>query len=545
MEEKFFNEMHLKPELLLALAEKGFESPTPIQAKAIPIALTGKDIIGQAQTGTGKTAAFGLPILNSIKQGEGIQALVLCPTRELAVQVAEELTSLCRKMKIFTLAVYGGQSIELQLRALKRNPEIIVGTPGRLLDHLQRKTIKLHNLEFVVLDEADEMLDMGFLEDINTILEKCPTDRQTFLFSATFSHEIRALALKFMNAPENIVIKTQELTVPLIEQRYYEVNPKQKVETLARIIDVESPQVCMIFCRTKQGVDHLAEALSVRGYGADALHGDLSQRERDAVLSRFRQGIVEILVATDVAARGLDISNVTHVINYDIPQSPDSYVHRIGRTGRAGKQGIAITLVEPREVKQLRYIEQHTKKKITRNNLPTLSDAIEKRRVLITEQIVGNITSISRDYLDLANHLLNNYDSTELLASCIQIIGNQGRQLETAELESATPYVVKIQIPGGKNQGVRAKKIVDVLTSKLNIKPRQIGDIDISDNETSIELPASFATEARAVLKGAGRDNNKKRPSKTKKSLPPGVKPHQMDAGAPPKKKKKRKPIID
>ncbi|MDW7674386.1 MAG: DEAD/DEAH box helicase [Bacillota bacterium] len=510
-----FKEMGLAEPLLKAILEKGFEDPTPIQSAAIPLALAGKDIIGQAQTGTGKTAAFGLPMLNQLKTEDGIQGLVICPTRELAVQVAQEIASLGKNQRVQVLAVYGGQSIDIQIKALKKHPQIVVGTPGRLLDHLNRKTIKLNTLKYVVLDEADEMLDMGFLEDIESILSNCPTERQTFLFSATFPGPIYQLALKFMNNPENIAIKGPGLTVPLIEQGYYEVNPRQKVETLCRILDVEQPPVSMIFCRTKKGVDELVAALDVRGYSADALHGDMSQRERDLVTRRFRQGNIEILVATDVAARGLDINHVTHVINFDIPQDTDSYVHRIGRTGRAGRKGVALTLVEPREHKQLKFIERHINKKIKRNFLPTYEEALQKRQEALAEQLIDASKEPLSEYLEQANQILQENDSTYLVAAALKILANQGRQLETAQLADISGETVQVQLPLGRAQGVKPKELVNFLTAKTELTPRQIGDIEIHSGTTLVEIPNQYVDVVYRAIKGFQR--NKKQPSGPKK----------------------------
>ncbi|MGI5921078.1 MAG: DEAD/DEAH box helicase, partial [Syntrophomonadaceae bacterium] len=375
-----FEELGLKPELQRMIEKKGFKEPTPIQMKAIPPGLEGRDIMGQAKTGTGKTAAFGLPILNQIIPNHSLQALVICPTRELAVQVADEIAFLGREVKAFVLPVYGGQSIEIQIRALRKRPEIILGTPGRLIDHMGRGSIKLSDLKYVVLDEADEMLDMGFLPDIKKILEQCPKDRQTFLFSATLDKEIRELAYEFLREPEEIIIKSPELTVSLTKQLYYEVHPRHKFETICQLIEINKPPVSLIFCRTKKGADQLARLLTRRGYAADALHGDMSQRERDHVMDRFRKGKLEILTATDLAARGLDIDVVTHVFNFDIPEDPDSYVHRIGRTGRAGRTGTAITLLEPGQLRTLRIIEKHIGTRIHRQMLPELRGVVEHRQ---------------------------------------------------------------------------------------------------------------------------------------------------------------------
>ncbi|MDR1616377.1 MAG: DEAD/DEAH box helicase, partial [Syntrophomonadaceae bacterium] len=341
-----FEDMDLQQGLLRAISEKGYAEPTPIQELAIPAALAGHDVMGQAQTGTGKTASFGIPILNRIVPGKGLQGLILCPTRELAVQVSEEINSLGIYLSIYTLAVYGGQAITIQFKGLEKNPEIIVATPGRIMDHMNRRSIDLQTLEFIVLDEADEMLDMGFLPDIEKILRNCPKKRQTSLFSATLSERIRNLGKKFMNNPQVFSVSSGECTIAEIQYCFYEVNSQRKLETLCKIIDVKAPASCLIFCRTKRSVGKLAGMLKRYGYSAGALHGDMSQSERDHVMRKFRSNKLSILVATDLAARGLDIDVVSHVINFDLPEAPDIFIHRTGRTGRAGRSGEAITLVD-------------------------------------------------------------------------------------------------------------------------------------------------------------------------------------------------------
>ena len=327
-----FQEMGLSSPVIRATENMGFEEMTPIQELAIPVALAGRDIIGQAQTGTGKTTAFGIPLIEKADSNNGnIQGLVITPTRELAVQVAGELNRIGQFKGIRSLPVYGGQDINRQIRALKGSPEIIVGTPGRLMDHMRRRTIRLQNVRFVVLDEADEMLNMGFIEDIETILSEVPGERQTMLFSATMPRPIQELAGRFMKTPEFIGIKSKEITVPNTEQHYYEVQERQKFDVLCRLLDIQSPDSAIVFGRTKRRVDELFEALNKRGYSAEGIHGDLTQYKRDSVMRNFRSGVTEILVATDVAARGLDFSGITHIYNFDIPQDPESYVHRIGR----------------------------------------------------------------------------------------------------------------------------------------------------------------------------------------------------------------------
>jgi ATP-dependent RNA helicase DeaD len=370
-------ELNLSTPVLEAISKMGFVQLTPIQAKTIPLSLAGKDVIGQAQTGTGKTAAYGIPLVERLDpRQKHIQALVITPTRELAVQVAEALNQIGQLKHIRTLPIYGGQDIKRQIRDLAKGPHIIVGTPGRLLDHLRRKTMRLNQLQTVVLDEADEMLDMGFMNDIESILKNVPAKHQTLLFSATMPQKIKNLAQQFMSHPETVATGTQELTMPNIDQYYLRVQERQKFDTLCRLLDIQALDLAIIFGRTKRRVRELAEALGKRGYSVDGMHGDLNQSKRDRVMRAFRNGSIEILVATDVAARGLDVSGVTHVFNFDIPQDSDSYVHRIGRTGRAGKSGEAITFVTPREMNQLRRIEQSTKGKIVRQSVPALSAAI-------------------------------------------------------------------------------------------------------------------------------------------------------------------------
>ncbi|MGE5591569.1 MAG: DEAD/DEAH box helicase, partial [Bacillota bacterium] len=349
-----FQALGLSEPVLKALIDMGFEEPSPIQLRTIPLLLEGHDVIGQAQTGTGKTAAFGVPLVEHMQpKPRTVQALVLTPTRELAVQVAEELTRIGKYKHIKTVPIYGGQSIERQIRSLRFGVDIVIGTPGRIIDHIKRGTLHLDQIKTLVLDEADEMLDMGFVEDIEFILSGTPAERQTLLFSATMPDPIARLAKRYMRDPKVVTVSREQLTVPQIEQYFYEVRG-DKVEALSRVVDMEEITRAIIFCRTKKGVDELTESLQARGYLAEGIHGDLNQPQRDRVMARFREGQVELLIATDVAARGLDISDVTHVINYDIPQDPESYVHRIGRTGRAGRTGVALTFIHPREFTQLR-----------------------------------------------------------------------------------------------------------------------------------------------------------------------------------------------
>jgi ATP-dependent RNA helicase DeaD len=419
-----FQELGLCIPVIRAIVDMGFEEMTPIQELAIPIALAGRDLIGQAQTGTGKTAAFGIPLMEKAEiNNENIQGLVITPTRELAIQVAEELNRIGQFRGVRALPLYGGQDINRQIRSLKSKPGIIVGTPGRLMDHMRRRTVRLQNARFVVLDEADEMLNMGFIEDIETIFSAVPGDRQTMLFSATMPKPIQELAGRFMKNPEIIGIKSKEITVPNTEQHYYEVPERQKFDVLCRLLDIQSPDSAIVFGRTRRRVDELFEALNKRGYSAEGIHGDLAQPKRDSVMRNFRAGATEILAATDVAARGWDIGGITHIYNFDIPQDPESYVHRIGRTGRLGKPGLAITFVTPRELGHLRLIEKTIKRKIVRKTNPTFNDAIEGRQRLSVEKIIQAMkTEDISAYKEIAGELLEENDSVTLLSAALKLL---------------------------------------------------------------------------------------------------------------------------
>jgi ATP-dependent RNA helicase DeaD len=447
---KTFAEFDLEPKVLQAITELGFEEATPIQSQAIPIALTGSDLIGQAQTGTGKTAAFGIPLISKItREEEKIVALIMTPTRELAIQVAEEIGKLSRFKGIRSLPIYGGQDIGRQIRGLKKRPQIIIGTPGRLLDHINRKTIRLDDVQTVVLDEADEMLDMGFMEDIQSILKLVPEERQTMLFSATMPPNIQRLAQQFLKNPEHVSVIPKQVSAPLIDQAYIEIPERQKFEALSRLIDMESPDLAIVFGRTKRRVDELSEALQKRGYSADGLHGDLSQNQRDAVMRKFRDGSIDVLVATDVAARGLDVSGVTHVINFDLPQDPESYVHRIGRTGRAGKEGTAWSFVTPREIDHLRLIERVTRHRITRKPLPTMAEAIEGKQRITAERLLDMVENGDlNEYKGIAIQLLEQYDSVQLLSAAMKLLTGDKKDSDV-ELTPEDPIRVKRR--GGKH----------------------------------------------------------------------------------------------
>ncbi|OXS74566.1 DEAD/DEAH box helicase [Domibacillus enclensis] len=419
-----FKDLNLSEETLKAIDKMGFEEATPIQAETIPLGLSGKDIIGQAQTGTGKTTAFGIPMVEKIDtKNDSIQGLIIAPTRELAIQVSEELYRIGGGKRARVLAVYGGQDIQRQIRALKQRPHIIVGTPGRILDHINRRTLKLENIQTLVLDEADEMLNMGFIQDIESILSNVPAERQTLLFSATMPGPIRAIAERFMKDPEMIKVKAKEMTVSNIDQYFVKVPQREKFDVLARLMDSHSPELAIIFGRTKRRVDELANALSLRGYQAEGIHGDLTQAKRLTVLNRFKSGKIDVLVATDVAARGLDISGVTHVYNYDIPQDPESYVHRIGRTGRAGKEGMAVTLVDPREMSYLREVERTTKKRMEPMEAPSWDDAlVGLQQGAVTELEEAISKNEWAEYRVFAKDILDQYSPEDVVAAALKLI---------------------------------------------------------------------------------------------------------------------------
>ncbi len=505
-----FGEITLSKQVLQALFEMGFEEPSPIQRDAIPLALEGQDLIGQAQTGTGKTAAFGIPVVERINpKFQAVQALVITPTRELAVQVSEEIAKIGKHRHIKPLAIYGGQSIDRQIRALRYGCQVVVGTPGRLLDHLNRGTLRLQYVKTVILDEADEMLDMGFIEDIESILNQAPGERQIMLFSATMPPEIRRLAHNYMTNPKSVEVSRDELTVPLIEQVFYETRDKIKVDALCRIIDIEDIDQAIIFCRTKRGVDELVAALEARGYFSEALHGDLSQQQRDRVMKRFRDRKTELLIATDVAARGLDIDNVTHVINFDIPQDPESYVHRIGRTGRAGRKGQAITLISSKEYRQLRTIERLIKTRIQRCELPSMADVSERQAENLKNKL---IQVIKQDHLStyrsIVNELFEEYDSIDIAAAALKYAVEGISETEEHHIDEefafgntgAAPGMVRLFMNIGRLQQIRPQDIVRWIADESGIPGNIIGMINIYDKFTFVEVPEQYATRVLSCM---------------------------------------------
>lgn len=423
-----FNDLGLDEQMLSAVERTGFETATPIQEKTIPLVLSGIDVIGQAQTGTGKTAAFGLPLLQKIDYSKKqIQALVISPTRELAIQTQEEIYKLGKEKRAKVQVVYGGANISRQIKQLKNYPpHILVGTPGRLLDHIKRRTADLSAVKMLVLDEADEMLDMGFLDDIENIIKNVPKERQTLLFSATMPKSILNIGKKFMHDPEIVKIKAKQLTTDLVDQYFVKVRDNEKFDVMTRILDVQSPDLTIVFGRTKRRVDELSRGLEIRGYNAAGIHGDLSQQQRSEVLKKFKNGSLDILVATDVAARGLDISGVSHVYNYDIPQDPESYVHRIGRTGRAGKHGISVTFVTPHEMDYLRVIENLTKKRMIPMRPPTEKEAFAGQMSAAVEEIGTLIEQTdSEKYLKTADQLLEEYSALDIACALLNSVSKE------------------------------------------------------------------------------------------------------------------------
>lgn len=453
-----FNELNISAPIMKAIERMGFEEATPIQTETIPLANEGNDVIGQAQTGTGKTAAFGIPMIERIDPKlRKVQGLVVAPTRELAIQVAEEINRISRFVGIRALAIYGGQHMDRQIRALKDGPQIVVATPGRLLDHMRRRTIRTDQVRVAVLDEADEMLNMGFIDDIRDILKGIPEERQTLLFSATMPKEIRNIATTLMKQPKEVKIKAKEMTVENIDQYFIEIPEKFKFDTLNNHVDIHSPELAIVFARTKKRVDEITEGLQARGYRAEGIHGDLTQGKRMSVLNKFKSGRVDVLVATDVAARGLDISGVTHVYNFDIPQDPESYVHRIGRTGRAGKTGEAISFVTPREMAHLHLIEKTTKSKMKRLAPPTIQDARRGQQQLTIERIQKTIDK--RDlttYQEAAKDLLEDHDSVTVIAAAISLLTKERRDTPV-RISSVAPVSVKKAHHSKGNGGHRSK----------------------------------------------------------------------------------------
>ena len=499
-----FDELNIDERILRAIEDMGFEETSPIQTQAIPAVCEGIDVVGQAQTGTGKTAAYTIPMLMKIDpQIKKPQAIVLCPTRELAVQVAEEIRKLAKYMSdIKVLPVYGGQEIVRQIKSLKTGVQIIVGTPGRVMDHMRRKTVKFDNINMVILDEADEMLDMGFREDMETILTETPEDRQTVMFSATMPKAIMDIARNFQKDARIIKVVRKELTVSNIEQFYYEVRPKNKTEVLCRLIDIYNPRLSVVFCNTKRQVDELISELKGRGYFADGIHGDMKQQQRDRVMDDFRSGRVDILIATDVAARGIDVDDVDMVFNYDIPQDEEYYVHRIGRTGRAGRSGMALSFISGKEVYKLKDIERYCKTKILAKPVPSLDDVkntkldnmFDKIRQTIEE---GGLT----DMVNLVEEHVNQeeYTSMDMAAALLKmLIGDTlDREDEVEEFHFDTDKddsrMVRLFINIGKKDKIKPANILGAIAGESGMPGKLVGAIDMMDNYTFVDVPAIHA----------------------------------------------------
>jgi len=533
-----FSELGLRPDLVRTVTALGYAEPTPIQAGIIPLMLAGKDVLGQAQTGTGKTAAFALPILQNLdRSARHVQALVLAPTRELAMQVARSFQQYGKDMQISVLAVYGGAPYEPQIRQLRRGVDVVVGTPGRLMDLARRGVLDLSRITTLVLDEADEMLSMGFIEDIETILSQTPEERQTTLFSATLPAPIRRLANGYMRDPEAITIKHKQLTVAAIEQRYYLVNAKEKLAVLTRLFEVEPISSALIFARTRIGTGDLASELTSRGFPAEALNGDMSQAAREQTLRRFRDGRIKVLVATDVAARGLDIDNISHVINFDLPQDPEIYVHRVGRTGRAGRTGVAITLITPKEEFRLRQIQNYTRQKLTKAEIPSEQAIIEKREEQLLEEVMMWLRrGRAKRERQLVEALMEKgYDPVEIAAVALKMSrrhekkrpimavsevrsgrgryqrergqrsGKNGRgknqragRYDKVAKNSHEPGMVRLIINLGREQGLRPNDVVGTLAYQANIPGKTIGKILIQDRYTLVDVNEAYVGQVLA-----------------------------------------------
>jgi ATP-dependent RNA helicase DeaD len=531
-----FAKLELHPGLLRALSDLGYEEPTPIQREAIPPLLQGRDLLGQAATGTGKTAAFALPVLERVSGRDGRAepiALVLVPTRELAVQVSEAMHRYGREVGARVLPIYGGQPIGRQLRALERGVDVVVATPGRALDHIARGTLRLSGLGVVVLDEADEMLDMGFADDIEAILQETPDDRQTVLFSASMPPRINGMARRHLRDPVRIELG-RDATTPgdasLVRQSAYVVPRAHKAAALGRVLDVEAPAAALVFCRTRDEVDALTETLNGRGYRAEALHGGMDQQQRDRVMARLRSGTADLLVATDVAARGLDIEQLTHVVNYDMPAAPDSYVHRIGRVGRAGREGVAITLAEPREHRMLKTIERATKHRITVETLPTVADLRARRldvtRAALRESVLAGDLERFRVVVE---PLVDEFDVMEVALAAVKLAheatgaaaeeedipnvalqrdreGDTRRQRAPAGRDArrgraASGGTTRLFVGAGRAAGVRPQDLVGAIAGESRLTGRDIGAIEISDRFSLVEVPEAAAEEVIAALR--------------------------------------------
>ena len=535
-----FRELGLSEKTLSAIEKKGFEEPSDIQTLCIPLLLQdGTEVIGQAETGTGKTAAFALPILETVDEdNKSVQALILTPTRELALQVAEEINSLRGERNIECTPIYGGASMENQIRKLKKGVQVVVGTPGRILDHIRRKTLILSALTFMVLDEADEMLDMGFIEDIEEVLKVVPENRRMLMFSATIPPQIQKLASSFMKNAQLVRTQKKDVATKNADQIYFEVKEADKVEALTRIIDRNSSFYGVIFCRTKNQCDEIGHILQARGYDAEALHGDLSQREREIILRKMREKTISILVATDVAARGLDIQDLTHVINYSLPHDPEIYIHRVGRTGRAGKEGTAITFITPSEARRFSYIKKASKAEIRKEEIPSPREVVETKKEIITKELMEALEETANaDYREVATKLLENRDDVDVLSSLLyhfyhnslditqyKDIQQKPKKLNESEKKTRErkdrerPYdriktpsmdeggITRLFIARGKNDGITKKDLVAIIYDQTGVRDRDLMDISVMDDYSFINAPYDIAEHILEVFNGRKYD---------------------------------------
>ena len=518
MNKKTFAELGVSPEILKAISDLGFEEPSPIQASAIPVLLEGHDVVGQSQTGSGKTAAFAIPAIELCQAADrSVQVLILCPTRELATQVADEVHKLtAHKRGIHAVPIYGGASYERQFFELKKGVQIVIGTPGRLMDHMDRGTLDLSNVKMVILDEADRMLDMGFREDIEKILRSTPAERQTVFFSATVSKQIRDLIERHSNSPKSVKIEQRELTVPTVEQWYYEVPQRMKFEALLRLVDFHGFKLGIIFCNTQRMVDELADDLIAQGFSADRLHGGIAQAQRTRVMNKFKKAEFEFLVATDVAARGIDVDELELVVNYDLPYDAEDYVHRIGRTGRAGRKGMAVTFVSGRDIYKLQFIERFTKTKIKRGTLPTAGEVEERRVEGLLERIRevlnrGNLSTRVTDRL-----LEEGFNSTDIASAVIEMLAGPEVAPEKEKSTPSKPTVrsepdlpmgnirppargmLWVRTNAGRETGITPRDIMNLLEEGLGLPRRTVGLIDILPGESFAQVPKQFLDILRA-----------------------------------------------
>lgn len=512
-----FEQFNISKELLSAITEVGYEEATPIQSEAIPVILSGKDVIGLAQTGTGKTAAFAIPVIEKIDLAQDkIQAAILCPTRELAIQVSEEIIKFSKyKKKLKVLPVYGGQPIERQLTALKRGVQIIIATPGRLVDHIDRGSIKLDHITTVVLDEADEMLNMGFRDDLEYILKEVPKNRQTILFSATMSKPILDITKRYQKEPQMIQVAHKEMTAPKIAQFYVELRENMKLDVLTRFLDIHDVRLSLIFCNTKRQVDALLTHLQARGYSVDALHGDLKQSQRDKVMERFRKGVIEVLIATDVAARGIDVDDIEVIFNYDLPQDEEYYVHRIGRTGRAGKTGKAFTFVTGKDAHRFRDIQKYTKSKVTKIAIPTYHDVEDQKINHLLEDVKevlmdGGLTKYVKRIEDFAGSEFQIEDIAAALLKIIVLPSEDPINAEPNKKEfvsngfvnnSGAPGMVRLYLNLGRQHKIGVKDIVGAIAGESGIPGKSIGAIDLGDKFSYVEIPNEYANQVLERMK--------------------------------------------